>query len=71
MKQQAAQRRIIPSSQFEAIFHKLPDGIVICDHERKILRINAAALKLFEVPSESFCIRGILPALTSYLSTGS
>ena len=56
MKQQAAQRRIIPPGQLEAIFHKLPDGVVICDYEGKILRINAAALKLFEVDSDSSCI---------------
>src|SRR2546423_1616437 len=56
MKQRAAQRSIIPPDQLEAIFHRLPDGIVVCDHEGKILRINAAALKLFEVDSDLFCI---------------
>ncbi len=56
MKQQAAQRRIIPPGQLEAIFHRLPDGVVVCDREGKILRINAAALKLFEVDSDLFCI---------------
>src|SRR5258708_18532384 len=43
------------SSQLEYIFNTLPDGVIACDREGKILRINAAALKLFEVASESLC----------------
>lgn len=54
MTQREAQRRSIPPDQLEAIFHRLPDGVVVCDHEGKILRINAAALKLFEVDADSF-----------------
>src|SRR5215471_8647505 len=40
-------------SQLERIFNALQDGVIACDHQGKILRINAAALKLFEVASES------------------
>src|SRR5258708_34438279 len=47
------------SSQLEYIFNTLPAGVIACDHEGKILRINAAALKLFEVASEPLC-RGTL-----------
>ena len=42
----------MPSSQLESIFNTLPVGVIACDHEGRILRINAAALKLFEVASE-------------------
>jgi signal transduction histidine kinase len=40
------------SSQLESILNTLPAGVIACDREGKILRINAAALKLFEVASE-------------------
>jgi signal transduction histidine kinase len=43
----------MPSNQLECIFDTLPDGVIVCNREGKILRINAAALKLFEVASES------------------
>src|SRR5258708_6341713 len=52
MKQKEAQEGIMPSSQLESIFNTLPVGVIACDHEGRILRINAAALKLFEVASE-------------------
>ena len=45
----------MPSQQLEYNFDPLPDGIMVCDRERKILQANAAALKLFEVPSEALC----------------
>jgi signal transduction histidine kinase len=47
------QGEIMPSYQFEDNFDLLPDGIIICDREGKILRANTAALSLFEVPSEA------------------
>jgi len=47
------------SNQLECIFDALPDSVIACDREGKILRINAAALKLFEVASEPLC-RGTL-----------
>ncbi len=47
------------SNQPECIFDALPDSVIVCDCEGKILRINAAALKLFEVASEALC-RGAL-----------
>jgi PAS domain-containing protein len=50
---------IMPSNQLECIFDALPDSVFACDCEGKILRINAAALKLFEVASEALC-RGTL-----------
>src|SRR5260370_40879765 len=49
MKAKKAQARIAPSNQVERIFDALPDSIIACDREGKILRTNAAALKLFEV----------------------
>src|SRR5947209_19434177 len=48
-------REILPSHQLEDNFDLLPDGIMVCDREGKILRANAAALTLFEVPSEALC----------------
>src|SRR5260221_8496434 len=47
------QGEIMPSYQLEDNFDLLPDGIIICDREGKILRANTAALTLFEVPSEA------------------
>lgn len=41
--------------QLEEIFASLPENIIVCDGEGKILRLNAAALKLFEMPSELQC----------------
>ena len=52
MKAKEAQERITLSNQLECIFESLPDSVVACDGEGKILRANAAAFKLFEVPSE-------------------
>jgi PAS domain-containing protein len=43
----------MPSSQLETIFNTIPDGVIACDREGKILWINAAALELFEVASEA------------------
>lgn len=40
------------SHALEVAFTSFPDATILCDHEGKILRMNAAALKLFEVPSE-------------------
>ncbi|HEX6480326.1 MAG TPA: PAS domain-containing sensor histidine kinase [Ktedonobacteraceae bacterium] len=45
----------MPSKQLEDNFDSLPDGIIVCDREGKILRANTAALTLFEVPSEALC----------------
>ena len=58
MKAKAAQERITPLNQVECIFESLPDSVIACDREGKILRVNAAARKLFEVASEDLC-RGI------------
>jgi len=49
----------MPSNQLECIFDTVADSIIACDGEGKISRINAAALKLFEVASELLC-RGTL-----------
>ncbi len=49
----------MPSNQLECIFDTVADSIIACDGEGKISRINAAALKLFEVASEPLC-RGTL-----------
>ena len=45
----------MPLNQLEYNFDPLPDGVIVCDGAGKILRFNAAALKLFEVPSEALC----------------
>src|SRR5712692_49874 len=55
MKAKEAQERITPSNQLECIFESLPDSVIACDGEGKISRVDAAALKLFEVPSEDLC----------------
>jgi len=49
------QEGIMPSKYVAYTFNPLPDGAIACDGEGKILRANAAALKLFEVPSEALC----------------
>ena len=41
-----------PDPFFESICEALPHGVIACDHAGNIVRINAAALKLFEVTSE-------------------
>jgi signal transduction histidine kinase len=46
---------MMPFNQLEAIFACLPESVIVCNREGKILRINAAALKLFEVSSEDQC----------------
>jgi signal transduction histidine kinase len=45
----------MPSKHVAYTFDPLPDGAIAWDGEGKILRANAAALKLFEVPSEALC----------------
>jgi signal transduction histidine kinase len=45
----------MPSNQLDYNFDPLPDGVLVCDREGKILRANTAALQLFEVPSEALC----------------
>jgi signal transduction histidine kinase len=45
----------MPSNQLEYNFDPLPDGVIVCDREGKILQANAAALTLFDVPSEALC----------------
>jgi signal transduction histidine kinase/PAS domain-containing protein len=57
MKAKEAQERITPSNQLECIFESLPDSVIACDGEGRILRLNAAALKLFEISSEELCQR--------------
>jgi signal transduction histidine kinase len=45
----------MPSHHVAYTFDPLPDGAIACDGAGKILRANAAALKLFEVPAEALC----------------
>jgi len=45
----------MPSHQLAYNFDPLPDGVIVCDGAGKILQANAAALQLFEVPSEALC----------------
>ncbi|HEY3993476.1 MAG TPA: ATP-binding protein [Ktedonobacteraceae bacterium] len=46
---------ITPPNVLEDAFSFFPDAIILCDREGKILRMNAAALKLFEVSSQRLC----------------
>ncbi|HEX6479891.1 MAG TPA: PAS domain-containing protein [Ktedonobacteraceae bacterium] len=43
------------TNQCECIFDPFPYGVIVSDRQGKILQINIAALKLFEVPSASLC----------------
>jgi signal transduction histidine kinase len=45
----------MPSKHVTYTFDPLPDGAIVCDGGGKIRRADAAALKLFEVPSEALC----------------
>ncbi|WP_307811179.1 PAS domain-containing protein [Ktedonospora formicarum] len=45
--------------QLKAIWESFPEGLIVCDRNQKILRINAAARTLFEVASEAQCSRWI------------
>ena len=38
-------------NQFDGVFESLPESVIVCDQEERIIGINAAALKLFEVPA--------------------
>jgi signal transduction histidine kinase len=51
MKANEAHQRIMLPQQLAWFFESLPDGVIACDDEGQILQINAAARKLFEVPS--------------------
>src|SRR5215475_2147346 len=51
MKAEAAHQPIIRSKRLAWFLESLPDGVIACDGEGQILQINAAARKLFEVPS--------------------
>jgi signal transduction histidine kinase len=53
MRQKVEQDRIKSTSLLECTFNTLEDGVIVCDHEEKILLINAAALQLFEVSAGS------------------
>jgi PAS domain S-box-containing protein len=47
------QKERMSYNQFEAIFESLPDSVIVCDQEGKIIRFNTAALNLFEVTSSA------------------
>jgi hypothetical protein len=52
----------------EAIWESFPDGLIACDRNQKIVRINAAARTLFEVGSATQCQgRDYQQFLTSYI----
>ncbi len=44
-----------PARQLEAVFASIPDGVIVYDLKGKILRMNPAALLLFELASENLC----------------
>jgi len=49
MEQQETRKGIMsPNPFFEWIYDAFPHGVIACDHVGNIVRINAAALKLFE-----------------------
>ncbi|GHO56400.1 ATP-binding protein [Ktedonobacter robiniae] len=54
--------------QLKAIWESFPEGLIACDHNQKVVRINAAARTLFEVGSEAQCQgRDYQQFLTSYI----
>jgi PAS domain S-box-containing protein len=57
VEQHQSQHEIVePTSQLEAVFASIPDGVIVYDLKGKIRRINPAALTLFELASENLCI---------------
>lgn len=46
-------QRMMQLNQLEVIWEFFPKGLIACDRNQKIVRINAAARKLFEVVSET------------------
>ncbi|EFH87795.1 putative PAS/PAC sensor protein [Ktedonobacter racemifer DSM 44963] len=44
-----------PLNRVEALWESFPDGLIACDRNQKIVRINTAACTLFEVTSEAQC----------------
>ncbi|GHO47765.1 histidine kinase dimerization/phospho-acceptor domain-containing protein [Ktedonospora formicarum] len=55
-------------NQLEAIWESFPESLIVCNHNQAIVRINAAARKLFEVSSEAQCQgRDYQQFLTSYI----
>lgn len=47
---QKKQKEALRCQQLEEIFASLPENIMVCDSKGKILRLNAAASTLFDVP---------------------
>ncbi|HEX7736868.1 MAG TPA: ATP-binding protein [Ktedonobacteraceae bacterium] len=63
----AAHKRL---NQVEAVWESFPDSLIACDRHQKIVRINAAACKLFEVASEAHCQgKDYQQFLTPYIHT--
>ncbi|EFH88885.1 PAS domain-containing sensor histidine kinase [Ktedonobacter racemifer] len=57
-------------NRVEAIWESFPEGLIACDRNQKLVRINAAARKLFEMGSEAQCQgRDYQQFLTSYISS--
>lgn len=55
-------------NRVEAIWESFPEGLIACDRHQRIVRINAAARKLFEVGSQArYQGRDYQQFLTSYL----
>jgi signal transduction histidine kinase/PAS domain-containing protein len=54
-RQNKAHQGMLSCNQLEAVFACLPESVIVCNREEKILHMNAAALQLFEVPSEEEC----------------
>lgn len=48
-------QRMMQLNQLEAIWESFPEGLIVRDRNQKIVRINAAARKLFEVATEAQC----------------
>ncbi|EFH86115.1 ATP-binding protein [Ktedonobacter racemifer] len=61
-------QRMMQLNQLEIIWESFPEGLIACDRNQKIVRINAAARKLLEVVSEAQCQgRDYQHFLTHYL----
>lgn len=64
-------QHMVQLNQLEVIWESFPYGLIACDRNQRIVRINAAACKLLEVVSEAQCQgRDYQHFLTRYLRSG-
>lgn len=60
---------VICLKQYKALFTSLPDSILVCDEDDRVLLFNATALRLFELsPNNRFVGRPYQELLRHYIS---